>query len=83
MLTGTLTAALHAGVLEKLKGLVALVTRKLGDGIAVPAYGTHAAFLKTPKELIKERNLYAGDTVQHLAPAPRQPPLSAHSEPQV
>ncbi len=63
---GGLTALLSAGVLEKLKGLVAVVTRKLGDGISVPAYSSHAAFLKSSKEVIKERNLYAGDTAGHL-----------------
>ena len=61
---------MSAGVLEKLKGLVAVVKRKLGDGIAVPAYGSHSAFLKTPKEAVKERNLYAGDAPQNLAPEP-------------
>ncbi len=65
---GRQAAASIAGVLEKLKGLVAVVTRKLGDGITVPAYSSHAAFLRTSKEVIKERNLYAGDTAQRLAP---------------
>ena len=73
---GRLRAARSAGVLEKLKGLVAVVKRKLGDGIAVPAYASHSAFLKAPKEAIKERNLYAGDAAQHLAPEPGQPYLT-------
>ena len=55
-------------MLEKLKGLVAVVTRKLGDGITVPVYSSHAAFLKSSKDVIKERNLYAGDTTHILAP---------------
>ena len=70
--SGGVTAALRTGVLEKLKGLVAVVKRKLGDGITVPAYGSHSAFLRTPKDAVKERNLYAGDTARHLAPEPGQ-----------
>ena len=53
-----------AGILEKLKGLVAVVERKLSDGITVPAYGNHAAFLKTPKETFKERSFHAGKSWQ-------------------
>lgn len=59
----------RAGILEKLKGLVAVVERKLGDGITVPAYGNHAAFLKTPKETFKERSLHAGKS-WHIARVP-------------
>ncbi len=50
-----------AAWLEKLKGLVAVVERKLGDGIAVSAYPSYAAFLRSPKDVVKERSLYAGD----------------------
>ena len=62
-----------AGILEKLKGLVAVVERKLGDGITVPAYGNHAAFLKTPKETVKERSLHAGKS-WHIARFPDRRP---------
>ena len=54
-------ASIIAAWLEKLKGLVAVVERKLGDGIAVSAYPSYAAFLRSPKDVVKERSLYAGD----------------------
>ncbi|CAK0779170.1 hypothetical protein CVIRNUC_004710 [Coccomyxa viridis] len=57
--------------LEKLKGLVAVVERKLGDGIAVSAYPSYAAFLRSPKDVVKERSLYAGERVaMYLGPVP-------------
>ena len=58
-----------AAWLEKLKGLVAVVERKLGDGIAVPAYPSYAAFLRNPKDVVKERSLYAGDSSKAMMPA--------------
>jgi len=64
---GSLKATISAGLLEKLKGLVAVVERKLGDGITVPAYGANMAYLRTPKEVVKERNLHAGGTPSQLA----------------
>ena len=51
-----------AAWLEKLKGLVAVAERKLGDGIAVSVYPSYAAFLRSPKDVVKERSLYAGDS---------------------
>ena len=54
-------SSIDAAWLEKLKGLVAVVERKLGDGIAVSAYPSYAAFLRSPKDVVKERSLYAGD----------------------
>jgi len=51
---------LSAGLLEKLKGLAAVVERKLGDSLTVPVYGTHVASLKAVKETVKERTLHAG-----------------------
>lgn len=51
---------LSAGLLEKLKGLAAVVERKLGDSVTVPVYGTHVASLKAVKETVKERTLHAG-----------------------
>lgn len=50
----------RTGVLEKLKGLAAVVERKLGDSVSVPVYGSHVASLKTAKDTVKERGLYAG-----------------------
>ena len=66
-----------AGILEKLKGLVAVVERKLADGITVPAYGSHAAFLNTPKEVVKERSLHAGKS-WHIARIPDRTPALYH-----
>ena len=57
-----------AAWLEKLKGLVAVVERKLGDGIAVSAYPSYAAFLRSPKDVVKERSLYAGGCSQAIVP---------------
>lgn len=66
LLSGGFTLA--AAILEKLKGLVAVVERKLGEAITVPTYGSYAAFLNTPKEVVKERALHAGESCCLLIP---------------
>ena len=48
------------GLLEKLKGLTAVLERKLGESVTVPVYSSHVASLKTGKDTFKERGLHAG-----------------------
>ncbi len=48
------------GLLDKLRGLAAVVERKLGDSVIVPVYGSHVASLKAAKETFKDQTLQKG-----------------------
>ncbi|CAL8469996.1 g9538 [Coccomyxa elongata] len=59
------------GLLEKLRGLAAVVERKLGDSVTVPIYGSQVASLKAVNETFKEQTLHKGQRAAlFLGPVP-------------